>query len=180
MEAVRRHVPQKGQIAGLGRAVLALFTALLSLAGVRSVVINQWSSTPAVGRELLTSVLAQLGAGESLGDALHKTAREKIALDKDGQEVAPSAGTTPRLGSGSQKPTPRGSQKPTPRSGTPPRTGTAGSKGTASPKGSKPGTAKGRKAAKAMKGMNELDNPRSQQSTLGNAIVYGLPGFRFA
>ena len=66
------------------------------------------------------------------------------------------------------------------RSGTPPRTGTAGSKGTASPKGSKPGTAKGRKAAKATKGMNELDNPRSQQSTLGNAIVYGLPGFRFA
>ena len=154
--------------------------ALLSLAGVRSVVINQWSSTPAVGRELLTSVLAQLGAGESLGDALHKTTREKIALDKDGQEVAPSAGTTPRLGSGSQKPTPRGSQKPTPRSGTPPRTGTAGSKGTASPKGSKPGTAKGRKAAKATKGMNELDNPRSQQSTLGNAIVYGLAGFRFA
>ena len=94
--------------------------------------------------------------------------------------MAPSAGTTPRLGSGSQKPTPRGSQKPTPRSGTPPRTGTAGSKGTASPKGPKPGTAKGRKAAKATKGMNELDNPRSQQSTLGNAIVYGLPGFRFA
>ena len=113
--------------------------ALLSLAGVRSVVINQWSSTPAVGRELLTSVLAQLGAGESLGDALHKTAREKLALDKDGQEVAPSAGTTPRLGSGSQKPTPRGSQKPPPRSGPPPRTGTAGSKGTASPKGSKRG-----------------------------------------
>ena len=36
--------------------------------------------------------------------------------------TAPSAGTTPRLGSGSQKPTPRGSQKPTPRSGSSMRT----------------------------------------------------------
>ena len=141
--------------------------ALLSLAGVHSVVFNQWAATAADNREMLGATLDHLGGGGTLADALG-AARAGLVI-----HPPPPPGEE-----GSQPPTEDGSRPVTAGSGS--RPGTAASKGSkgskkASPPGKSPkGTPRGKKG-KGAESPREVVAKPTVWGVSANAVVYGVP-----
>ena len=136
--------------------------ALLSLAGVRSVLINQWGSTAAESRETLDATLEKLGGGGSLGDALRGARAGLVVVDE-------SRPTTTGSKTGSKTSTPRGTK--TSKPATP--KGRPGSGADAKGKGAK---GKGKKGA--------APEPVAEKpivwGVLANAVLYGAPSLKLS
>ena len=72
-DAASRRLAKESNAKGASRVALETShaaAALLSLAGVRTVLTNQWAVAAQSNHEMLVAVLAKLGGGATLGDAL--------------------------------------------------------------------------------------------------------------
>jgi len=130
--------------------------SLLSLAGVRSVLLRPWAVSPSEGRDGLNALMASLGGGASLGEALIGTLQADLRAQRS--------------------PSPTSSR---PSSKKDSRPGTKESK-----RGSKPDTPKGGKRPTSPARAASEEEPVAPPpppvvlSAAGNTLLYGLPSFK--
>ena len=128
--------------------------AMLSLSGVCTVVSNQWATAAQCNHELLTGVLAKLGTGATIGEALTACARGAMVVVPEPEAPAPAPEAAPA------------------EDVTDPAEAAPAAEDVGDAEGAAPAP------APAVPEVNPVDTGTPVWTVLGNPIIYGLPDFK--